>query len=67
MKGNSTMDILSDSVIETGLSDLPALEPSSDLLPNVLYRTGISDSALGATSVVSSVRRRSWPCRSSGC
>jgi O-6-methylguanine DNA methyltransferase len=43
MKGNSTMDILSDSAIETGLSDLPALEPSSDLLPNVLYRTGISD------------------------
>jgi len=43
MKGDATMHVLSDSVIETGLSDLPALEPPSDLLPNVLYRNGLSD------------------------
>lgn len=43
MKGNPTMSVLSDSVIETGLSDLPALEPPTDLAPSVLYRTGLSD------------------------
>jgi len=43
MKGDPTMHVLSDSIIETGLSDLPALEPPTDLVPNVLYRTGLSD------------------------
>lgn len=37
------MNNLSDTAIETGLSDLPAPRPPSDLLPNVLYRTGLSD------------------------
>lgn len=43
MKGKLTMNLLSDSMIETGLSDLPAPEPPTDLAPNVLYRTGLSD------------------------
>ncbi len=37
------MNVLSDAVVETGLSDLPAPQPPADLLPNVLYRTGLSD------------------------
>lgn len=37
------MNVLSDAVVETGLSDLPALQPPADLVPNVLYRTGLSD------------------------
>lgn len=43
MKGADAMNILSDIAIETGLSDLPAPQPPSDLLPNVLFRTGLSD------------------------
>lgn len=43
MKGMRSMSILSDTVIESGLSDLPVPQPPSDLLPNVLYRTGLSD------------------------
>ena len=37
------MNILSDTSIETGLSDLPAPQPPTDLLPGVLYRIGLSD------------------------
>lgn len=37
------MRVLTDSDIENGLSDLPGLEPPADLVPNVLYRTGLSD------------------------
>jgi len=43
MKGGHAMNNLSDSTIETGLSDLPAPQPPVDLVPNVLYRTGLSD------------------------
>ena len=43
MKDRFSMHVLSDAVIETGLSDLPAPQPPSDLVPNVLYRTGLSD------------------------
>jgi O-6-methylguanine DNA methyltransferase len=52
MKGTHAMNILSDTVIETGLSDLPALQPPSDLLPNVLYRTGLSDLCWQAESPI---------------
>ncbi len=43
MKEANSMLVLTDSVIETGLSDLPTPQPPTDLLPNVLYRTGLSD------------------------
>ena len=52
MKGAHAMNILSDTVIETGLSDLPAPLPPSDLLPNVLYRTGLSDLCWQAESPI---------------
>jgi O-6-methylguanine DNA methyltransferase len=37
------MNTLTDSTIETGLSDLPAPHPPVDLVPNVLYKTGLAD------------------------
>jgi O-6-methylguanine DNA methyltransferase len=43
MKGNDQMTALSDAAIETSLGELPAPEPPTDLVPNVLYRTGLSD------------------------
>ena len=46
------MNVLSDAVIETGLSDLPAPQPSGDLMPNVLYRTGLSDLCWQMESVI---------------
>jgi methylated-DNA-[protein]-cysteine S-methyltransferase len=43
MKGTDPMTVLTDESIATGLSDLPAPEPPSDLTPNILYRTGLAD------------------------
>ena len=37
------MNILSDTAIEAGLSDLPTPRPPSDFAPTVLYRIGLSD------------------------
>ena len=37
------MTALGDTAIETSLGELPAPDPPADLVPNVLYRTGLSD------------------------
>lgn len=37
------MDVRTDPLIETGLSDLPAPAPPSDLTATILYRTGLAD------------------------
>ena len=46
------MDVRTDPAIETGLSDLPAPEPPSDLTPAILYRIGLADLCWQADSPI---------------
>lgn len=46
------MDVHTEPAIETGLSDLPAPQPPSDLTPAILYRTGLADLCWQADSPI---------------
>jgi O-6-methylguanine DNA methyltransferase len=46
------MEVHTDPAIETGLSDLPAPAPPSDLSPTILYRTGLADRCWQADSPI---------------